>query len=229
MWVFGTYAFFFFSRIVATSATCTNEKSSPFMGLHTIMKQPRLPGTEKFKFSTDKHRPQSMSQASDTTVTPQYVFHSRTSSVSSQSELRPMSTTMSVPTLYRNDSKRRAVLPITCKKTSRMLTNTNLELNVDQVDIIADGTIKLNGRSSTRVPSCPNLESSPRSLTSSKTSLDTYFRKMSLQNSMIRELPPNFDWKNIRASPSRLSASCSSCCSSEENVWVLREDPELYE
>lgn len=199
------------------------------MGLHTVIKPPRLPGTEKFKFSTtaEKHRPLSESQASETTVTPQYMFHSRTSSISSQSDLRPIASTKSVPALNRHDSKRRAVLPITCKKTSRMLTNTNLELSVDPADIIPSDTAKRNVRNSTRVPSCPNLESSPRSLNSSKSSLDTHFRKMSLQNPIIRELPKDFDWKNIRASPSRLSASCSSCCSSEENVWVLREDPEM--
>ncbi|GBM10692.1 hypothetical protein AVEN_7958-1 [Araneus ventricosus] len=206
-----------------------------------MMKQPRLPGAEKFKFASSdkplsathitlnhsKYRPLSISQTSEPSVpSPHHVFHSRTSSISSQNELRPMSSTLSVPTLNRNDSKRRAVLPITCKKTSRMLTNTNVELTVDPADLSSEE----NGKSprlsldSTRVPSCPNLESSSRSLNSSKTSLDTYFRKMSLQNSTIRELPPNFDWKNIRASPSRLSASCSSSCSSEENVWVLRED-----
>ncbi|KAG8181941.1 hypothetical protein JTE90_000052 [Oedothorax gibbosus] len=215
---------------VATSVTYKHEEPPAFMGLHTIMKQPRLPGTEKFRFSTtgEKHRPLSESQASETTVTPQYVFHSRTSSISSQSDLRPIASTMSVPALNRHDSKRRAVLPITCKKTSRMLTNTNLELNVDPADIIPDEAVKRHVRiTSTRVPSCPNLESSHRSLNSSKSSLDTHFRKMSLQNPIIRELPKDFDWKNIRASPSRLSASCSSCCSSEENVWVLREDPEM--
>ncbi|CAL1271116.1 unnamed protein product [Larinioides sclopetarius] len=219
----------------------TQRKTSSSLGLHPMMKQPRLPGAEKFKFASSdkplsstnitlnhsKYRPLSISQTSEPSVpSPHHVFHSRTSSISSQNELRPMSSTLSVPTLNRNDSKRRAVLPITCKKTSRMLTNTNVELTVDPADLSSEE----NGRSprlsldSTRVPSCPNLETSSRSLNSSKTSLDTYFRKMSLQNSTIRELPPNFDWKNIRASPSRLSASCSSSCSSEENVWVLRED-----
>ncbi|GFW64105.1 uncharacterized protein TNCV_708101 [Trichonephila clavipes] len=210
--------------------------------LDSTMKQPRLPGTEKFKFASSdkpitpthitvnnnsKYRPLSVSQSNESNVPPShFVFHSRTSSISSQSDLRPMSTTLSVPLLNRSDSKRRAVLPITCKKTSRMLTNTNVELNVDHADLYADE----NGKSprlsldSTRIPSCPNLETSSRSLNASKTSLDTYFRKMSLQNSTIREIPANFDWKNIRASPSRLSASCSSSCSSEENVWVLRED-----
>ncbi|XP_035224887.1 uncharacterized protein LOC118197486 [Stegodyphus dumicola] len=205
------------------------------------MKQPRLPGAEKFKFASSE-KPLSSSHITITSPkrislsnnhgsdhsnsSHQYLFHSRSSSSCSQNELSSMTSTLSVPTLNRSDSRRRAVLPITCKKTSRMLTNTNLELNVDHADIIADDVVKTSrlNLDSNRVPSCPNLETSSRSLTASKTSLDTHFRKMSLQNSTIRELPPDFDWKNIRASPSKLSASCSSSCSSEENVWVLRED-----
>ncbi|GIY95435.1 uncharacterized protein CEXT_602611 [Caerostris extrusa] len=219
----------------------TQRKSSSPLSLHSMMKQPRLPGTEKFKFASSdkplttnhislnnsKYRLSSISHGNEHNMAPShYVFHSRTSSISSQNELKPMSATLSVPTLNRSDSKRRAVLPITCKKTSRMLTNTNVELTVDPADLSSEDNGKSSRRNldSTRIPSCPNLETSSRSLNSSKTSLDTYFRKMSLQNPTIRELPPDFDWKNIRASPSRLSASCSSSCSSEENVWVLRED-----
>lgn len=200
------------------------------------MKQPRLPGAEKFKFSNQdksmrsshisiscpKQRLSTLSQSSEPCVAPQFIFHSRTSPSSSQTELNTISPTLSVPALNRSDSRRRAVLPITCKKTSRMLNNTNLELNVDPADLISEEPRKVR-LDTNRVPSCPNLETSSRSLTSSKTSLDTYFRKMSLQNPAIREIPANFDWQNIRASPSRLSASCSSSCSSEENVWVLRE------
>lgn len=202
-----------------------------------MMKQPRLPGAEKFKFansdktmssnhivtSPKQRLSASLSQSSEQSITPHYIFHSRTSPSGSQGELSTITSTMSVPVLNRSDSRRRAVLPITCKKTSRMLNNTNLELNVDHADLISEDAVKPR-LDSNRVPSCPNLETSSRSLNASKTSLDTYFRKMSLQNSTIREVPANFDWKNIRASPSRLSASCSSSCSSEENVWVLRED-----
>lgn len=200
------------------------------------MKQPRLPGAEKFKFASPykashfpdmsvnaKQRLSLVSQSSEQSISPYIMYTSRTSPCGSQGELASITSTKSVPILNRSDSKRRAVLPITCKKTSRMLNNTNLELNVNPADIISDDAVKQRLDAS-RVPSCPNLETSSRSLNSSKTSLDTYFRKMSLQNSTIREMPTNFDWKNIRASPSRLSASCSSSCSSEENVWVMRED-----
>ncbi|XP_054709827.1 uncharacterized protein LOC129219456 [Uloborus diversus] len=200
----------------------------------STMKQPRLPGAEKFRFSTCERIPSStnltvtnprrlssISQTSETDSSSHFIYQSRSSPNGSQGEI---SSITSFPTLIRTESKRRAVLPITCKKTSRMLNNTNLELNVNHADLVSEDSVKLKRLDSIRVPSCPNLETSNRSLNSSKSSLDTYFRKMSLQNSTIRETPCNFDWKNIRASPSRLSASCSSSCSSEENVWVLRED-----
>ncbi|XP_015924209.1 uncharacterized protein [Parasteatoda tepidariorum] len=198
------------------------------------MKQPRLPGAEKFKFSSSdkpaihisspKQRSLSVSQSFDNNS---HKILSRRASCYSQSELSP---SPSITMLNRSDSRRRAVLPITCKKTSRMLTNTNLELNVDIADTVSEEALKLNRLQieSNRVPSCPNLEASSRTFHSSKTSLDaSHLRKMSLQNSMIRDLPPDFDWKNIRAPVFRLSASCSSASSSEENIWVLRENPEL--
>lgn len=225
-----SFAFLFCLQILEA---ITSGSSWASVDSYPTMKQPRLPGAEKFKFANQaktirsfslsktnqKQRLSTVSQSSE----PPFIFHSRTSPSSSQNELSTISSTMSVPVLNRADSKRRAVLPITCKKTSRMLNNTNMELNVDPADLVSEDVMKPR-LDTNRVPSCPNLETSSRSLTSSKSSLDTYFRKMSLQNPTIREIPSNFDWQNIRASPSRLSASCSSSCSSEENVWVLRED-----
>lgn len=202
------------------------------------MKQPRLPGAEKFKFSSplmSPPPPQSQSVSHD--ISPPIPLRGMEKSPSSvtttprysQSDLSPLTPTLSVQSLHRTESRRRPVLPITCKKTSRMLTNTNLELNVDPAELVLDDSkpTRPNLDVKNRVTSCPNLESSSRSLNSSKTSLDAYFRKMSLQNqnTICETSPSNVDWMNIRASPSRLSASCSSStCSSEENVWVLRED-----
>lgn len=198
------------------------------------MKQPRLPGAEKFKFSSPL-KSESVTVSHD--ISPPMPLRSVEKSSSgmstpsrySQSDLSPLTTTLSVQSLHRTESRRRPVLPITCKKTSRMLTNTNLELNVDPTELVMDDSkaTRPNLDVKNRVTSCPNLESSSRSLNSSKTSLDAYFRKMSLQNqnTICETSPSNVDWMNIRASPSRLSASCSSStCSSEENVWVLRED-----
>lgn len=104
--------------------------------LNNNMKPPKLPGTEKFKFSDRKY-----SDCRKGSTSCEVNNNSNNSSnfvrgIPSRSTC-PTTTSLSIsktePTLNRYDSKRKPILPISSRMTSRVLTLTHLPL--DSFDI----------------------------------------------------------------------------------------------
>ncbi|XP_076367715.1 uncharacterized protein LOC143255633 isoform X2 [Tachypleus tridentatus] len=116
------------------------------------MKNPRLPGADKFKFSAESNYPLSAdSSETDGSASPSLFVRGRPG----RSSCPPLST-MSSQGFNRSDIRRKPVLPITSKKTSRVLNNTNMELNVDTVDTrTEDGSSDID-RDLTKIPKPPS-------------------------------------------------------------------------
>lgn len=194
------------------------------------MKPPKLPGTEKFKFSDKKY---SDSQSSRSAT----ITHNNDTNASNFIRGIPSRSTCpsnsSVPvltteqTLNRYDSKRRPILPISSRMTSRVLTLTQLSL--DSFDI-RDRDLHSYKRSSKGHNSYLSASVTPVSCTS-RTSTTTSTSRLSLFSDSLgshcssepspRSLSSPLDRSHWANSAHRLSTSSqSSWEDGPESIWV---------
>ncbi len=204
------------------------------------MKPPKLPGTEKFKFSDKKYND---SQKSST------VSNNNNNSSNSSNFIRGISSrstcpsTPSVngltiePTFNRLDSKRKPILPISSRMTSRVLTLTHLPL--DSFDIRDLNTCQRTKNSCNNYVTAGNLSvpRDSRAPTITSTSRVSLFSDCSgshcsssqpsprsLCSPLDRSLTPSQWAKNAhRLSTSSQSSWEDSPESCSESVWIPRK------
>ena len=199
----------------------------------STMKPPKLPGTEKFKFSDKKYTEYRKGSINSEKIESSVDSSNFIRGISSRSTC-PTTTSMtsfsSQPHFSRTDSRRKPILPISSRMTSRVLTLTHLPLdtfdirdsrgrhnytNGAKISVPCDSRVPTNTTSTSRVSlfsdysgsHCSSSQPSPRSLCSP----------------LDRSLTPSQWAKNAHRLSTSSQSSWEDCPETHESFWISRK------